>query len=68
MRLSKKSLYDQIGLQLAGQYLISYTSNLPADGTNREVQVRYQDSMSAKSYQAPSTNPLVMWPIFFTNT
>ncbi|MBV8213164.1 MAG: VWA domain-containing protein [Verrucomicrobia bacterium] len=50
-----KNLYDQIGLQLAGQYLISYTSNLPADGTTREVQVRYQDSMSAKSYQAPST-------------
>ncbi|MBV9876634.1 MAG: VWA domain-containing protein [Verrucomicrobia bacterium] len=49
-----KNLYDQIGLQLAGQYLISYTSNLPADGTTREVQVRYQDSMSAKSYQAPS--------------
>lgn len=50
-----KNLYDQIGLQLAGQYLISYTSNLPADGTTREVQVRYEDSMSAKSYQAPST-------------
>jgi VWFA-related protein len=49
-----KNLYDQIGLQLAGQYLISYTSNLPADGTTREVQVRYQDSMSAKSYQALS--------------
>ena len=49
-----KNLYDQIGLQLAGQYLISYTSNLPADGTTREVQVRYQDSMSAKSYQPPS--------------
>jgi hypothetical protein len=49
-----KNLYDQIGIQLAGQYLISYTSNLPADGTTREVQVRYQDSMSAKSYQAPS--------------
>jgi VWFA-related protein len=50
-----KSLYDQIGLQLAGQYLVSYTSNLPADGTAREVQVQYQDSMSAKSYLAPST-------------
>src|SRR5246127_1175738 len=49
-----KNLYDQIGLQLAGQYLISYNSNLPADGTTREVQVRYQDSMTAKSYQAPS--------------
>jgi hypothetical protein len=49
-----KNLYDQIGIQLAGQYLISYTSNLPADGNTREVQVRYQDSMSAKSYQAPS--------------
>jgi VWFA-related protein len=49
-----KNLYDQIGRQLAGQYLISYTSNLAADGTTREVQVRYQESMSAKSYQAPS--------------
>jgi hypothetical protein len=35
--------------------LISYTSNLPADRTTREVQVRYQDSISAKSYLAPST-------------
>ena len=51
-----KNLYDQIGRQLAGQYLISYTSNLPADGATREVQVRYQDSRSAKSYQAPSNN------------
>jgi VWFA-related protein len=51
-----KNLYDQIGQQLAGQYLISYTSNLPADGATRQVQVRYQDSMSAKTYQAPSTN------------
>ena len=50
-----KNIYDQIGLELAGQYLISYTSNLPANGTTREVQVRYQDSMSAKAYQAPST-------------
>jgi von Willebrand factor type A domain len=49
-----KNLYDQIGIQLAGQYLISYTSNLPGDGSTREVQVRYQDSMSAKSYLAPS--------------
>jgi len=49
-----KNLYNQIGIQLAGQYLISYTSNLPVDGTTREVQVRYQDSMSAKSYLAPS--------------
>jgi VWFA-related protein len=49
-----KSLYDRIGLQLAGQYLISYTSNLPTDGTTREVEVRYQDAMSAKSYLAPS--------------
>ncbi len=51
-----KNLYDQIGLELAGQYLISYTSNLPADSTTREVQVQYQDSRSAKSYQAPSNN------------
>jgi VWFA-related protein len=54
-----KNLYDQIGLQLAGQYLISYTSNLPADGTTREVQVRYQDSMGAKAYQGPSTKEVV---------
>jgi len=54
-----KNLYDQIGLQLAGQYLISYTSNLPADGTTRQVQVRYQESMSAKAYQGPSTKEVV---------
>jgi VWFA-related protein len=53
-----KNLYDQIGLQLAGQYLISYTSNLPADGSTREVQVQYQDSKSAKSYQAPASREI----------
>jgi VWFA-related protein len=45
-----KRLYDNIGKQLAGQYAIYYTSNLPADGSEHRVQVRYSGITSTKSY------------------
>jgi VWFA-related protein len=45
-----KRLYDNIGKQLAGQYTIYYTSNLPADGSEHHVQVRYSGNTSTKSY------------------
>ncbi len=48
-----KQLYDNIGKQLAGQYSIHYTSNLPADGTEHRVQMKVADGTSTKAYQAP---------------
>lgn len=45
-----KRLYDSIGKQLAGQYAVYYTSNLPADGSEHRVQVRYGGITSTKSY------------------
>lgn len=38
-----KRLYDGIGKQLAGQYNIFYTSNLPADGSEHRVQLKFAD-------------------------
>jgi von Willebrand factor type A domain len=48
-----KTLYDRIGEQLAGQYLITYNSNIPGDGSPRQVQVKYGDLASSKEYQSP---------------
>jgi hypothetical protein len=48
-----KALYDRIGEQLAGQYLITYSSNLPGDGSPHQVQVKYGDLASSKEYQSP---------------
>ena len=48
-----KRLYDSIGKHLAGQYTIYYNSNLPADGTEHRVQLKFSDSTSTKAYQAP---------------
>jgi VWFA-related protein len=48
-----KSLYDRIGEQLAGQYLITYNSNLPGDGSPHQVQVKYGELASSKEYQSP---------------
>ena len=45
-----KRLYDSIGKELAGQYTIGYTSNLPADGSEHRVQLRYGGITSTKSY------------------
>ncbi|MDQ3772995.1 MAG: VWA domain-containing protein [Pseudomonadota bacterium] len=48
-----RALYEQIGAQLAGQYAISYTSNLPADGTEHRVTLTAQGVTSTKVYRAP---------------
>jgi VWFA-related protein len=48
-----KTLYDRIGEQLAGQYLITYNSNLPGDGSQHQVQVKYGAIASSKEYQSP---------------
>jgi VWFA-related protein len=48
-------LYDNIAMQLAGQYTISYESSLPADGQAHRVQMRVGDSTSTKSYLPPSS-------------
>jgi VWFA-related protein len=45
-----KRLYDSIGKQLAGQYTIGYSSNLPADGTEHRIQLHYGGITSTKSY------------------
>jgi VWFA-related protein len=45
-----KRLYDSIGKQLAGQYTIGYSSNLPADGAEHRVQLRYAGMTGTKSY------------------
>jgi VWFA-related protein len=49
-----KRLYDNIGKQLAGQYNIFYTSNLPADGSEHRVQLRYGGITSTKSFVPPA--------------
>ncbi len=51
-------LYDSIGKQLAGQYTISYTSDLPADGSEHRVQLKVGDSTSMKSYLPAATTPV----------
>ena len=48
-----KALYAKIGEQLAGQYNIYYTSNLPGDGTEHRVQLKYGDATGTKGYKAP---------------
>ncbi|NLI82243.1 MAG: VWA domain-containing protein, partial [Deltaproteobacteria bacterium] len=48
-----KELYARIGEQLAGQYHIDYTSNLPGDGTEHRVQLKYADAWGTKEYKAP---------------
>jgi VWFA-related protein len=56
-----KRLYDNIGKQLAGQYAIYYTSNLPADGSEHRVQLKFGAITGTKSYvvlgaaKAPTT-------------
>jgi Mg-chelatase subunit ChlD len=49
-----KRLYDSIGKQLAGQYTINYTSNLPADGSEHRVQLKVGEITSTKSYLPPT--------------
>ena len=49
-----KRLYDSIGKQLAGQYTIYYTSNLPSDGSEHRVQLRFGDMTGTKSFVPPA--------------
>ena len=49
-----KRLYDSIGKQLAGQYTIYYTSNLPSDGSEHRVQLRVGTMTSTKSFVPPT--------------
>ena len=48
-----KGLYARITEQLAGQYNIFYTSNLPGDGSERNVQLKFGDATGSKQYKAP---------------
>ena len=45
-------VYGQIGDQLSGQYAIRYTSNLPADGTARRVDLASLGAQTNKLYTA----------------
>ena len=48
-------LYDGIGQQLAGQYNIYYSSNLPGDGSMHRVQLAYNGIVSVKDYMSPAS-------------
>jgi VWFA-related protein len=48
-----KLLYASIGEQLAGQYAIHYTSNLPGDGSEHVVALQFGEVRSTKAYTAP---------------
>jgi len=45
-----KRLYDNIGQQLAGQYSIHYSSDLPADGSEHRVQLKAGSVTGSKAY------------------
>ncbi|HEX2884970.1 VWA domain-containing protein [Vineibacter terrae] len=47
-----QALYQTIGAQLAGQYAITYTSSLPADGSERRVDLTAQEVTASKAYKA----------------
>lgn len=44
------AVYESIGTQLGGQYSVSYTSSLPADGTMRRVDVEAEGQQASKTY------------------
>ncbi len=48
-----QKLYDKIGEQLAGQYNIYYTSNLPGDGSMHRVRLDYDKASATKEYKSP---------------
>ncbi len=48
-------VYDRIGAQLSGQYSIRYTSSLPADGTERRVDLEAPQGRDSKSYTPGGT-------------
>jgi hypothetical protein len=49
-----KLLYASIGEQLAGQYAIHYTSNLPGDGSEHVVALQFGEVRSTKAYISPA--------------
>lgn len=48
-----KKLYETISEQLAGQYNIYYTSNLPGDGSVHRVQLKHENMTGTKEYTSP---------------
>jgi hypothetical protein len=48
------SLYGKLGQQLTGQYQISYTSNLPGDGSIHNIQLALGALRSNKPYSSPA--------------
>jgi hypothetical protein len=48
-----ETLYAKIAEQLSGQYLISYVSNRPKNGSSHQVQIRYGEYLSVKEYRSP---------------
>jgi VWFA-related protein len=48
------TLYQKLGKQLSGQYHITYTSNLPGDGSVHTIQLLQGGLRGAKAYQSPS--------------
>jgi VWFA-related protein len=54
-----QALYETIGAQLAGQYAIAYTSNLPADGAEHRVVLATKGVTDTKSYKAPGSSGTV---------
>jgi len=48
------TLYQKLGKQLSGQYHITYTSNLPGDGSVHTIQLVQGGLRGAKAYQSPS--------------
>ena len=55
-------LYGNIGKQLAGQYMISYVSNLPADGSEHHVQLKAGEQVGTKSYVSSTGGTSVAVP------
>ena len=49
------AVYGQISDQLTGQYSIRYTSNLPADGTQRRVDLMALGRQDSRSYTPEGT-------------
>ena len=52
-----QTVYGTIGQQLSGQYSIRYTSSLPADGTERRVDLEAPGGQGSKVYAAPGEAP-----------
>ena len=51
------SVYERIGDQLSGQYAIAYTSSLPADGTERRLDLEGPDGRDSRTYAPEGPAP-----------